>query len=340
MKAPCGNNTKVRHLGLDMLRAWMCFEVVFVHFYSSSGSGVTESVGRLVQMTSRLAVPEFMILSFFFPDIRLMAKNTSKFRHRLRRLLTPLVVWAVVYWILYSVNPLRFDALRQLFWQILLGHTLNESMWYQSVVVLVTVILVGIAKFSTDRRIECALLAFAGIALLFELSEVNYYLFSAMPRHLGIRLGRICEMIPFAVMGCFFHDRSINRNKSRIIGLALVLSGIWLLFVLLEINPEGFKYNEPFQIVLAPLLFTIVESLPNRYIPTFAQKLITPISKYTLGIYCIHRLVANQLFQFKYFAFVQNNHPFFFCTILFAICWLICYLLAKLPFSIIRNAVC
>ena len=88
-----------RNLGIEILRMYLCFRIVLLHYYSS------KSIYILNLKRNRFQVPCFFFISFYFLYPIISKRNYNKFSLRLERLLIPYTVHPIINW---SINNIMF----------------------------------------------------------------------------------------------------------------------------------------------------------------------------------------------------------------------------------------
>ncbi len=150
------------NIGIAFLRILMSFEVVMCHF-KSGGIITKDSIIYYMYELREMAVPVFMIMAFSLSDVIKMAEDHQVIKHRMYRLITPQVIWSVVYFSVYfviekisNINLMHEKA--DLLWQLFLGHSINQTAWYQIVLIWLTIIFVAIFHSTTRKRGEVIIL--------------------------------------------------------------------------------------------------------------------------------------------------------------------------------------
>lgn len=171
------------------------------------------------------------------------------------------------------------------------------------------------------------------LALIMQYSGVNYALFSEMRYELKWPLGRTCEMIPYAVIGFYFSYYEIEKKleRRRVVTLCSIIALIILIFKFPAILVTlGFGYSGIRTIGISVLLVVFAMLLPFHKAPEGIRRVIMTLSRYTLGIYCMHRLVA----YFVYLIYDKiglEKYTFSMCILIYIICYIISAVIAKIP---------
>ncbi len=322
--------------GFSLLKMLMAFEVLLGHFadWSEYDPRIVWPFRELVS----LAVPSFVIMSFYLTGRSFLARNDEKFKTRLIKLIIPQVIWAFIYYIIYVLLDVLMhkhltSGISDLFWQILTGHSryLNPSMWYQIDVIVITVLFYLVFKYiKDDRKAYFTLVGLMVFSYFLQFSGINRALFGELEFELKYPLGRIAEMIPFAVIGFSirYFDLFEKIKKFRFI----IMPACVVLFMLAfhipwgELKDFGFSgFAKPY---LAMCIVTFAYLVPLSSLTLGLKKFILMISEYSLGIYCVHRLVDTLL---KVFAPWIALRSFERCILLYIICYFVCFLIEKIP---------
>lgn len=329
---------KERNIGLDLLKAWMAFEVVLCHF----GHGSDEFVFRYFFTYFRgMAVPVFMIVSFYLSARFVISKELQldKLGRRLQRIYVPLIAWAIIYWCAYNIGAycggisdfhLSFNDLT---WQILTGHSYNTAMWFNVVLAFLTIFFWCICKWSA-KYYSITIVLVSLSAIFIQISGLNN-IFMSLRSELNFPLGRIAEMVPFAGFGVLLY-KCINDKKPLILFLFI------LLVVIVElISPRLFcgdifhyHYSGMKLFLCSITLVTAFLFLPLQCLPKPVKKVIAFLSRYSMGVYCVHMLVGTVL-VFSRVAF----SPFLLALVIYLVSLLLCYAISKIPYKLSKDIV-
>jgi hypothetical protein len=204
-----------RNYGLSILRWFMCFLIVIHHFLNVN---IDKSlIGRILYFISWLSVPVFMIMTFYLNCEKLSDyKNTKFLDKRLIRLIVPLIGWAIIYYICYSMIDIIFgkslvSGVKSLIWQIITGNSreLNVTMWYQSVLIMLTLLYWLIMH---SPKYKYILLALSAVCLGLEYSGIYMIIYTIPYISLVDVLGRFIEMIPLATVGCLLYNKLSKKQ--------------------------------------------------------------------------------------------------------------------------------
>lgn len=118
----------------------MTFEVVLAH--CMDWSNYNNPIYKIFIRLTGLAVPVFMIMSFYFSYGLFLNNDNDSLKKRLRKLLIPQIGWSIIYWLSYKIIDLIFNkklenGISSMVWQMITGNCpyLNPTMWFQTVLV-------------------------------------------------------------------------------------------------------------------------------------------------------------------------------------------------------------
>lgn len=335
--------TNTYHYGLCVLRMLMCFEVILCHFWTPNGEWVLTPFNWL----KLCAVPIFMLMSFYLTAHVYVGNDDSKRQKRLWRITFPLLAWGVIYWIAFSTFSL-FDSNIQvgvvdLLFQITTGHSehFNATMWYQFDLLVITIIFICCFRHLFIYKARLILYLLLSISLALQYSGINYFLFENLRFELKYPLGRIAETLPYAIIGfelAYNHWLDNKKTKSyAIVPIAL------LIFIFLQFRPIlrlslSFNYGGISLFISSLCAFLLFYFAPMKNMPVVIQKTILFASRYTLGIYCVHRLIAYILKQLSWRLNISIN-SFLFCILLYSCCFMGCHFVSKVPSKIVKQII-
>lgn len=98
------------NLGLAILRLWMSFEVVLCHYWSGMSNNYKGSLNIFLKFGT-LAVPIFVIISFYLTETKISTSDKNSFMKRIQRLLIPYIGWGVIYWFIYIFKNILYQKI-------------------------------------------------------------------------------------------------------------------------------------------------------------------------------------------------------------------------------------
>lgn len=315
------------NLGLQLLRTLMSFVVVLDHFWMVDDRACPFYLMPFKHMLYT-AVPVFMLLSFLLTWDKFEHATSAWARKRLWRIFLPQLAWAFIYFAVYA--PAGIADFTQLLWQIVTGHTINRSMWFQFDLLVITTFFCVVFLYAPAKcrwYIVAGALYFAEVATY---AGLNWMLFGHLRDELCAPLGRIIEMTPYAVIGLFLGRYGVigrlkQHRTTSIVSLCLI-GGFFLRFSVFQ-PVGGFTYEGTNLLVAAIVIVLISALLPIENLPEQANAVLSVVSRHTLGIYCCHRLVAYYLYRFY-----ENRYSFSSCIVIYLVSYLVCELLSRIPY--------
>lgn len=324
--------------GFAILKIWMPFEVILCHFWLAQ-----ENMPLHHQFFSSfifLAVPLFMMMSFYLFSKKLMNVNGTIMRKRLARLWIPFAAWAVIYFLFDVVVQAickipMYNGVEDLLWQLVGGSSFYvcHPMWYQAVLIFLT-ILFGLIFYFMPKNVAMACSMLLGMAAFFlQYSGVNFDWFCNFRDEIKYPLGRICEMIPYAVLGILLgYSRIFDRIKTHRITISVLCIGLMVLvyqFPVFAPVGKSFAYAGMQWFVLSTALFIVAIVFPWEKLPGLVKSVIRTISAYSFGIYCLHLGVGKMIF----IAFWRpdfRTHRMLLCLIIYGISFVLSVLISRI----------
>lgn len=323
--------------GLACLRIWMCFEVILNHLWTYQEN---EKIFWIFIKMKPVAVPVFMLISFFFMEPHFLNSTRESRKKRMWRIIYPQLGWAIIYFVIYRLDDLILDTnhvyrIEDLLLQICFGHSINQTMWFQFDLIVLTFLFFLIFKhFSKDNKVAIKILfVLLLLSLFLQYTGLSYSLISHLRPELSYPIGRIFEVLPYAVIGFYLaYFRVLDKLESKIKIVIPTLLIIMLLNLWKNILPTitGFGYSGFSLLITAVCLTTIAYII--RF-PQFIQKnnCIKYVTKYTLGIYCMHRLVGNICEELFTILGVPVGN-FLYCIMIYICCYIISAVIARIPY--------
>lgn len=321
-----------RNIGISLLKILMSFTVIVCHF----------GVGGEVLY---LAVPCFMMISFLLLGDRIIYKDAMQ--ERIKRLFFPQVVWAIVYYMVYKLvfgNGAKVQ-IEDLIWQIFLGTSskLNSAMWFQADLIILTIIIYMVFNSMKKNNAVKFLFVLMIFSIVAQYSGWNFKLFGSLRYELKWPLGRICEMFPYAILGTIFNYFKIYNFLESRKKMSIITTGILIVFVwnnsFISNPAESFIYAGIRYIVITVLIVTFFWLFPfDKFLNRKLTNLIHNLSKYSLGIYCIHLLVGyivNEL-NAKYNIVGGTLRK---CILIYIVSMILSYIITLIPNETVKKMV-
>lgn len=263
--------------GAAVLKIIMSFEVVLCHYWLFEDISNIPVFLRVFDKLRLLAVPTFMIMSFYFLTGSVLAKDSGVFKARVVRLLIPYIGWAGIYYLSYLMLEQIFDinlvdGIQDLIWQLLFGNSVNliPPLWFQADLILLTCIVFAVFYFIPTNKTFKVLFAIVFLSLWMQYSGINYRLFGEWAYECRYSCGRIAEMIPYACIGMVFSyykiDQRISTSKFGIAACVCML--IFLLsFPVFYMPEQHFSYGGLYFICIASIIVILFMAIPFSRLP-------------------------------------------------------------------------
>lgn len=325
--------TKTINLGAALLKALMCFLVVVIHFWDKNGFG-------FIQPFLVLPVPIFAFLSFYFLKDMFVTADMHKFGQRLIRLTIPIIGFSIIYFVVYKILSINDVRLTDMVWQLLTGHSgkLNPTMWFQTDLLLITLIFFVSIKLFKQRFGYMTITILGLLCLVWQYSGFNKQLFSTLRYELMYTSGRLFELVPYSVMGfvCSYYDVFGYFKKEKVFSIIVfAIISILLLFSDNFIHSApGFGYSNGKVLVLTFTVTGAAMLIPFENNSNRIKGIIQFITKYTLGIYCLHRLIGSMLIKCG----IEIN-SLIMCLVIYVIGFCCSFIIARFRNKYIRQLV-
>lgn len=291
---------KKRCFYLDLLRIWAILCVVLLHCITGIMSSpalrgsASWAVSIVLNELVRTGVPLFLMISGY---LMLSAEKSAEigwfYKKRLPRLLIPLGVWNIIYYVFYAFRG--GDTSVGGFFAAVANNGTAYHMWFVYTlfaIYLITPFLKKLADTLTDRQLlllitiilfPCTLRPFINTV-----APVYIYLF---------------EPLAEGYLGYFLLGYLLGRAKlSFRVRIPIIIGGMVGLFIGVFANfnsPDTLPFNQGYSInhyLLAAALFCMARTLDEHInIPCLVCKAFAKISDISFGIYWLH-VIAITLF--------------------------------------------
>ena len=353
------------NLGLNLLRVWLSFEVVADHFWHAKG--LTGTMAFLYAMRS-VAVPCFLLMSFFLTANRYAGSDTKWLRTRFGRLCVPYFIWPVVYFVLIlvlsavsphfvnttvSTTELKaygfdlavngWDLVRQ--WVFGIDRRLVHQFWFHGNLIFWTAgmfLLLFLVK-GRNARIY-ALSVCMMVSFVMQYSPLNKMLFGGFDFEMKYSLGRLFATLPYAALALMigFNQKRISeiRGGARVF---LSIAGLFLLFFVHYSKclprPSGLGYQGINLILMALGIVTFFYFLPLDKAPKWLEGAIGLVSRYCMGIYCCHLVLGWVMYSWVLPHFGVGLETFASSVWIWIASWIVCWLIARIPGGLSKDLV-
>ena len=223
------NRKKEYNIGIGILRVCLSFMVIMDHLYNQ------QKYKQYVYFFY-YHIPTFFLLSFFYTFNTLHSLNINRIKKRFERITIPYFSWCFIYWIF---NNIYFYILKRecrhsfidFLHNFVNGHIFNCALWFQNILILLTIIFIIIILLFKNTYIYILILL-GILAYIFQYTGLNYKFFRKnFSLHYYLTLGRFAEGLPNAVSGFYIASKNfttILKSKDRI---TIMNSLIILLFI-------------------------------------------------------------------------------------------------------------
>jgi len=298
-------------LWIDNLRAVATIAVIGIHVSSDyvPAEGTIPMtdfwIGNVFDSLSRFAVPVFVMIS----GALLLSKDESTgvfLKKRFIRLLLPFIFWSLI----YSFNSLYLEhqdgihnsftnILHKIFVQFRDGSSVH--FWYIYMIIGLYLFIPVIGKWvrhATEKDLQYFLVIWFVVLLL------NQPVFEKIKP--AIELKYFSGFLGYLILGHYLKIKTFSRaRKSTLYGLILLVSGLLITIVG---TYSGFffsqKYISDFYEPLSPNilfyaagLYLLFRGKDIRFKPLVSVRNF--ISKYSYGIFLVHVLILNKLYDFN-----------------------------------------
>lgn len=312
------DDIKKYNYGLCLLRILCCYEVVCCHFLDAEDSAI-------LAFGSTYAVPIFMLLSFVLSADKV--NTSSKLLRRLKRLCVPFWAWGLFYWVAYLCLSYIGLATRPTVLQLLLqeigGAPINPPLWFLNNQILLTIIvfaIVNICKTRWGKNIVAG--SVIVLSLILQYTGIANVAISSIDIENGwmaITIGRFIPMSVYAMLGILICNNKILDAVAKYKKILLLVGGCLIGTIIYISNTDemiySFGYEGVCAIIVSICVFLLFYFIPMRRIPGRVVKIIIELSRYTLGVYCIHIMIGTTLLNIFERANLKLNSVFLCCII-------------------------
>ena len=286
------NKVSKRIIGIEVLRMFLSFGIVFLHYYSSKNKYLLKIKSNQFQVST------FFFISFYFLYPTISQTNSFKLKLRLERLLIPYIIYPVIVWIINNIMFLlikfnrfhRLLTLRELIMNLIVGKGIFGIgvLWFHFNLLIFTLLFFIFAYFLKNYFLS----VFQIIALysyIIQYSKINYNFFKQYKINISMPVGNLVETFPIAILA--FSSASINffqrllTDRKKFVFLSSFF--LYLLFNYNIFSPlKGYSSKGIYKNVIASLLFNIFFLTQFELLNSKILQFIKQMTKYTQGIYC------------------------------------------------------
>lgn len=333
----------------DLLRIFAAFSVVMLHssaryWYTLPVDSFSWMVTNAWDAVSRFGVPVFVMLSgalFLSPEKKLNLKRLWK--HNILRLLIIWVIWNCFYGVAgYFLKRPDFFSVKELVRCMINGH---YHLWFLPMIICIYALLPILKKWtinSEKKELEYLLL----LLLLFQILLNTALCFIRTPEihefFSGFYLEPVCSYTGYFLLGYYLQTYGLPDRLKKILWLLqpfCIIANILISTFQSRIYgaPDGTIYDSfglfTFLIVCGIYTF-FTDTLSSHSFHPASSRIISEISKDTLGIYVMHLLFLewnNPVYCAIYPLPVLISVPLMACCA-FTVSLLLAAVLRRIPF--------
>ena len=316
-----------RIIGIEILRMFLCFRIILLHYYSGNNRYILKMKSNTFQVST------FFFISFYFLYPIISQINFVKLKLRLERLLIPYIIYPIIVWIINNLMFLitkfnRFNRLltiNELKLNLIIGRGIFGIgvLWFHFNLLIFT-LLFFISSFYMKGYFLMIFQILSSISYIIQYSRNNYNFFQQFNYNISLSVGSLIETFPIAIFA--FSLASINIFKIFLKNrLKYIYFSCFFLYLILNYNIysylEGYSSTGIYNNIIAFFLFNIFFLAPFEILNSKILHIILQLTKYTQGIYCLHFLIQ-QYIRKKF----DENGSFIGCFILYIISYIFSFI--------------
>lgn len=294
-----------RNIGLELLRTFLCFKVVLLHYYTGNNKTIKNIQNNHIQ------IPCFFFMSFYFLYPIVLKRNIIKMKLRLERLLIPYIIYPISFWLInnliffiFKFNRFnKYLTLKELEIHLIVGKGIHGIgvLWFQFNLLIYTFIFF-IISFILKKFYLVFFQIITLISYLIQYSGLNYNFFSQYSKKIWMPVGNLVETLPLAIVAFslasinYFEKGSKNDRRKNIIFYTFYLYLIRNYNIFSYLNGYASPGIKP--LINSFFLFFVFSNISLKDINPKIIFLIKQITRYTQGIYCLHIII--QIYMKKY----------------------------------------
>ena len=282
-KMKANSNVTIFYPFVEILRLLGAMAVVWSHY------------GRFRIPVVKIAVPCFVVISFFFGWRVIASGEFARLRRSLIRFAVPFFAWGALSYIVAVILGTK-TGIAPLLWQLLLGHSTCMPLYYLWDVAVMMAFLFVLFRCLSVKAFWWVSGCIAAVCLCLQYSGLNYRLFGQLPFEVAFPLGRLVELFPSALAGCAIASGILTGRRSLVIGSILAACSTVLLFSGIKDGGDGFGYAG-LVLLSGAVGFVLMSTAYAPQNPLLVK--IRLLSEATAGVYFIHTIVGDILHSFK-----------------------------------------
>ncbi len=329
---------KELNYGICFFRIIAVFFVVCFHFHAN-----WDYYPRSYVFLRELTVPIFLITAFYFSEHIIENGTAHQKLDRIKRLFIPYFFWglfgfAFTYVIEHHLGIEDGCTLNDLKWQLLLGcvEKIDPPLYFLWMVMFFSLFFY-LVFFLFGKKMSAGILAImAFVCLWIQYDGRLTFFFKTLPYVIMYGIGRIYELIPFAIFGVLIAIIPIIEFLKRHRAFwCVILSIIVPLMVYFREqwfprSKETLAFSGCALFIVAPIMFLWLYILPFEILPKAVKKVLKVMSDYTLGLFAMHWPLG-KIFNIYYEQWTGTKNTLTECFIIFVICWVLAFLIGHIP---------
>ena len=324
--------------GMRLLGLFACFLTIISNYWEI---GVSDTVFKgWLDYLKNFSTAVLLVVVSYALYRACKPVNVKKLLSYLGKMFYPIVVWAVIYWVIFILidkflEPGYSLKVKDLIWQIVTGSSqfLNPDMWVLNLFLIVSLVYMLISLIS-DK---------AGMAFMWILAVIMIIVrcfgiwgdFAGFSSYVRTLMNRLPETVVYMTAGLTLAHTNLLKDFKKH-WLITQLAAVAILCLIRYVGLIGLsdKINLTLltKALAAVTLTAFFYMIPFEYLALEAQRGLNTFFKPSLGIYAMQHLVA---VLFHYFvshrAINLETYTLLDSTIIFAICYVISFVLSKIP---------
>lgn len=315
-----------KNIGISLLKIILSYSVVCIHFWNSEMKCL---LNPIVSFFCSYAVYLFVFISFYFCQAQISEHRPDRIRERFIRLIIPQVGWTIIYCVLYELMDVLFgqnkiSGMEDFWWQLFTGSRkgINQTMYFQIDLIFLTLMFLLVVCLCKEKStvvilsITLITLAMEYCGMLVRVDNLRYEL-----RYL---VGRFFEFIPFATCGFMLSKYKIMSQISAKKSMAVLLAGGVIVIEICSgsrIRSSDFINSGVITVSVACAIFIFFYLISLERVPVLIVRMIEGVSRYSLAVYCMHRLTETILRGiFEVFGYEILFDTLGKCLVIYSIC--------------------
>ena len=292
-------NSKNFYYGIQILRMICSYLIVQLHCFIRALT--KDKILLKLIHGAWVYVTIFFILSLFFSHRTLISKDFSKIKLRFQRLLTPYIIWPILFYfiriLLYFKDKTKFYKIKQLLGQLIIGFGIESVFWFQFNLILAHLIfIIIIFLFKNNYLFYIQLIGILGF--LFYPTKYPTEFFLKYNTCIVRTICCICRILISTSIGFSIAELNIINylQKKKIKTFIFCFLALYLAKELYNVEKRGLFIELIVSNVVATCIIFIFFLISFNC--KYKDKIILTIqifTNYTCGIFCIHKKIRDIL---------------------------------------------